>query len=305
MKHIIIYIIILLSTSIGYGQLHKLSNQYVFNGLAINPAYAGSEDALSSSLMYRNQWTGFEGAPKTLTGALHTPLRNERVGVGLLVVHDQIGIHSETSILANYAYLIEMGEGRLSFGVSMGVTLLDVAWDKLEANDKNDTELLSNMDQLTNPNFGAGLYYKTNDFYFGLSIPSFLSYAYNSNNNQIDLKNDISQYNYHIVGGYGIDLNRDVRLFPSVLVKYHAENAFQVDINTQLIFNDRLWVGFTYRSEDAMAALTQIAITNQLRIAYSYDFNIGKTNRYYGGSHEVMLKFVLDFKARVVGPKRF
>ncbi len=289
----------------GYGQLHKLSNQYIFNGLAINPAYAGSEDALSTTLMYRNQWTGFEGAPKTLTGALHSPLGKERIGVGLLVVHDQIGINSETSIMGNYAYMIEMGKGRLSFGVSMGVTLLDVEWDKLKANDIGDDQLLSSIDQLANPNFGAGIYYKTNDFYFGLSIPSFLSYTYNSTNNQIDLKNNISEYNYHITGGFGIDINENVRLFPSTLIKYHAENALQVDINTQLIFHDHLWIGLTYRSKDAMAALTQIAITNQLRVAYSYDFNIGKTNRYYGGSHEVMLKFVLDFKAHVVGPKHF
>jgi type IX secretion system PorP/SprF family membrane protein len=305
MNRFILYFIFLLMPAIASGQLNQLSNQYVFNGLAINPAYAGSEDALSTTLMYRNQWSGFEGAPKTITAAIHSPLGKEHVGLGLLVVNDQIGVNNETNILGNYAYIIETGSGKLSFGVAVGVTMLDIEWDKLGAGDLNDMELVGKMEKLANPNFGAGIYYRTNQFYCGLSIPFFLSYSYNSSSKKLSLENDFDEYNYHITSGYKFKLNNNFDLFPSFLLKYHSGNAFQLDINSQLIFAEKFWAGFIYRSKNAFAVLTQLAVTNQLRLGYSYDFNVGNANRYYGGSHEIMLKYVLDFKARVVSPKRF
>ncbi len=305
MKRYMAYIILLFVPVLLAGQLHHLSNQYVFNGLSINPAYAGSEDAFSTTLMYRNQWSGFKGAPKTLTAAIHSPLGKERIGVGLLVVNDQIGVNSQTSILGNYAYMIEMGKGKLSFGAALGITILDIEWNKLDAIDINDLELIGKIEKMATPNFGAGLYYQTKRFYLGLSVPFFLSYSYNTTSKKIELQNDFDEYNYHITSGYKLRISSNTELFPSCLIKYHAGNALQIDINSQLIFHERLWAGFTYRTEDTFAAITQLAVTNQCRLAYSYDFNIGKTNQYYNGSHEIMLKYVLDFKSRVVGPKRF
>lgn len=305
MKRQLLYIFLLLLSALSRAQLHVLSDQYVFNGLAINPAYAGSEDALSATLMYRNQWTDIEGSPKTLTGAIHSPLGNERVALGLLVINDKIGVNSQTSIMGNYAYKIEMGEGNLSFGVGMGVTLLDIGWDKLKAIDIEDIELLGTSEHLANPNFSAGVYYHSQKFYYGISIPFFLSYAYNSTTKEIDLKNDVSEYNYHITGGYFFDINRNLKFSPSALIKYHTGNAFQVDVCTQLIMRERLWVGLIFRSSDAVASLFQLAITDQFRLAYSYDFDIGKTGNHHRSSHEVMLKFVLDYNAKVVGPRRF
>jgi type IX secretion system PorP/SprF family membrane protein len=305
MKRTLLYILLLLVPALGMAQLHTLSDQYVLNGLAINPAFAGSEDAFSAAVTYRNQWVGFEGAPKTLSAAIHSPLGNERVGLGLLVENDQIGVNDETSIMANYAYLIEMGEGKMALGVGAGVSFLNIDWDNLRVTDENDGELLGTIDKLTNPNFSAGIYYHSKKFFLGVSIPFFLSYAYSSSTKEIDLKNSVSEYNYHLTSGYTFDLSKNVQLTPSFLVKYHAQNAFQVDINTQFIFYNTLWVGLTYRSKDAVAGILQLAVTNQFRVAYSYDFDIGETGYYNKGSHEIMLKFVLDYRARVVGPKRF
>lgn len=305
MRKALTYLILIFLPGIVSGQLHHMSNQYVFNGLAINPAYAGSEDALSTTLMYRNQWSGFKGAPKTITAALHTPIGKERIGIGLLVVNDQIGVNSETNILGNYAYMIEMGEGKLSFGVALGITLMDIKWNQLDAGDINDMELLGEIEKLANPNFGAGLYYHNEQFYFGLSVPFFLSYSYNSTSKKIELQNDFDEYNYHITSGYKFRISSNTKLFPSFLIKYHPDNAFQADVNAQVIFFERFWAGFIYRTKDACAVITQLAITNQFRLAYSYDFNIGKIRQYYNGSHEIMLKYVLDFKSHVVSPKRF
>ncbi|MBN2486193.1 MAG: type IX secretion system membrane protein PorP/SprF [Bacteroidales bacterium] len=305
MRKILAYITFLILPLASLAQLHVLSDQYVFNGLAINPAYAGSEDALSATLMYRNQWVGFSGAPKTLTGAIHSPLGKERVALGLLVLNDIIGVNSQTSIMGNYAYKIEAGPGKLSFGVGVGVTLLDIGWDELKTIQIDDIELLGKSEQVSNPNFSAGVYYKSKQMFLGVSVPFFLSYAYNSSDKSIDLKNDISEYNYHILGGYIFDISPKLKFQPSALLKYHAGNAVQVDISPLLILKERMWMGLTFRTNDALAALIQFALTEQFKFAYSYDFDISKTGSYHRNSHEVMLKFVLGYKALVAGPKRF
>lgn len=305
MKHWILYIFLIFPV-LASAQLHSLSNQYVFNGLAINPAYAGSDEAFSTTLMYRNQWTGFKGAPKTITASLHSPLRNELVGLGLLVVNDQIGVNSETSILANYAYMIETGQGKLSFGIGLGVTFLDVEWDKLNSVDVEDIELNSQNVNVTNPNFSAGVYYYQDNFFLGVSIPFFLSYSYAGEDSQLlELKNDISEYNIHITSGYRMELNRNLHFYPSVLLKYNPGSTFQADLSGQFILRQRLWLGLTYRSVDVLAFITQVQITDQLRVAYSYDTGLKQSSRYYGGSHEIMLKYIFNFNARVVGPGRF
>jgi type IX secretion system PorP/SprF family membrane protein len=304
MKKIVLILFALLSWLSIFSQLNNLSDQYVFNALPINPAYAGSDEALSASLIYRNQWTGFTGAPKTLTAAIHSPLGKERVALGLTVVNDKIGVTSRTNIMANYAYRIEMGRGKLSFGIGVGASILDIGWDELKVTKFGDLDL-PNSEHLSKPNFSAGVYYNSKKYFYGVSIPYFLSYTYSDSASTLDLQNHLSEYNYHIIGGYFFEINRNLKFSPSALIKYHVNNAFQVDISSQLIFSDRLCLGITYRSSDALAALMQLAITDQFRFAYSYDFDTGKTGNYHRSSHEVMLKFVLDYNARVVGPKRF
>lgn len=306
MRSLLTYILLILLPVMVTAQLHTLSNQYVLNGLAINPAFAGSDEAFSTTLMYRNQWTGFEGAPKTITAALHSPLRNELVGLGLLVVSDQIGVNSETSVMGNYAYMIETGKGKLSFGIGIGVSFLNVNWDELKSVDVNDVELNTDAVKMTNPNFSAGVYYYQDDFFLGVSIPFLLSYTYTGEDGQLlDLKNDFSEYNFHITSGYAFELNGDLKFAPSFLAKYHPGTSFQTDVSGQFIIRDRIWLGASYRSLDVLAFIAQIQVNDQLRVAYSYDTGLTKDSRYYGGSHEVMLKYVFNFDARVVGPRRF
>jgi type IX secretion system PorP/SprF family membrane protein len=302
MKKLVLIIVTFAGCLSGYSQLSNLSDQYVFNGLAINPAFAGSEEALSACMLYRNQWVGFTGSPKTLTAAIHSPLGKERVALGLSVVNDKIGVTSRTNIMANYAYRIEMGRGNFSFGIGVGASILDIGWDELKVTKFDDFELQTS-EHLSKPNFSAGIYYTSKKYFFGVSIPYFLSYTYSDSS--LDLQNHISEYNYHVIGGYYFEINRNLKFSPSALIKYHVNNAFQVDITSQLIFSDRLWLGITYRSSDAVVAFIQLAVTDQFHLAYSYDFDTGKTGSSHRSSHEVMLKFVLDFNAKVIGPKRF
>lgn len=305
MKQLILYIILCFLPLSLFGQLHALSDQHIFNPIIINPAYAGSNDALSANITYRNQWVGFEGAPKTMTASIHSPIGNEKIGLGLTIMNDQIGVNKETSLMVNYAYIIKMGEGRLSFGVSAGVSLLSANWEDLKAITANDMELIDESFKVANPNFSAGMYYRNNDFFFGFSLPMLLSYHYNSSTGELTLKNDIEEYNLFITSGSIFDLSDRVKFYPSVLTKFHPGNALQVDVYSQFIFNEFLWAGMGYRSIDTFVGMLQIQFSNQLRVAYSYDFDIGKTGRYNSGSHEVMLKYVFNISSKVEGPRRF
>ncbi len=303
MKVRLLIILFFFSAVYVKAQLHSLSDQYVLNGLAINPAYAGSEEVFSATLMYRNQWTGFDGAPKTITAAAHSPLRNERVALGFLAVNDQIGVSSETSLMANYTYIIEMGDGMLSFGVGVGVSFLSCSWDELKTLSSDDIELYADRIKSTNPDFSAGVYYHNDDLFIGFSLPFFLSYSYNDE--ELELKNDMSEYNMYLIGGYNFEVSSNFEFMPSALLKYHPQEAFQAEVTGQFVYNDLVWFGASYRSLDAVVVIAQIQASNQLRIAYTYDTGLKTTSRYYGGSHEVSLKYMLNKNSRVVGPKRF
>jgi type IX secretion system PorP/SprF family membrane protein len=288
-----------------FGQLYALSDQHIFNGLAINPAFAGNEEAFSAIVTYRNQWIGFEGAPQTMTTAIHSPLGEGKVGIGLLIVNDQIGVSKQTSIMGNYAYRIKMGAARLSFGAGLGLTVLNAYWDQLEVTDVNDEELLNGAFSNTSPNFSAGVYYQSRDFFLGLSLPMLLSYEYSNSNESWVLSNDISEYNIHLTGGYIVDIAQKLSFYPAGLLKYHAGNALQFDVYAQLIYNNFIWLGAGYRSLNTLIGLLQVKLNGQFRLAYSYDFDMGSVGKYSNGSHEVMLRYVFKVDSKVDGPSRF
>ncbi|MBN1117717.1 MAG: type IX secretion system membrane protein PorP/SprF [Bacteroidales bacterium] len=306
-KIFLLHFAIIISTCLAYPQLFPLSDQYITNGLAINPAYAGSEDALSFYIGHRNQWTklNINGAPKTNTAAIHSPLGNERIGLGLLIINDNIGNYSKTTILGNYAYIIEMGEGRMSLGIGIGVSVYSLNWQDLDMADEIDNLMQQAVNEKENsPNFSAGFYYHGKDYFYGFSIPLFFSNS-STSTGSLDFSNDIADYNYHAVGGYTFKLDSKLKLLPTALAKYYLNNGFQADIGAQLIYNDKISAGITYRSKNEISTLLQIAFTPQLKLTYNYDISTGIKFQTLGGSHEISLKFILDFRSRVIGPRFF
>jgi type IX secretion system PorP/SprF family membrane protein len=141
MKRLFISILLASFTLHLSAQLFPLSDHYVVNGLAINPAYAGCQDALSATISYRDQWVGFKDSPKSYFLSVHTPLNNDRIGLGLLVEKNSVGIFKETSILGNYAYRMELSDGKLALGLGFGLTVLNTAWNELVAADADDAQL--------------------------------------------------------------------------------------------------------------------------------------------------------------------
>jgi len=288
-----------------WGQMFPQSDQYLYNTLVINPAFAGCQDALSASIMYRDQWVGFKDAPKSLMLSVHAPIDNDRIGLGLLVENNSIGIFKETSLIGNYAYRMEVFDGKLAMGLGFGVTLYNNAWNQLEATDKQDDQLMNNATSAVLPAFSLGTYYYTKKYFLGISLPLFLGHELDESTGKYKINNNFSGYNYFFTGGYEIGISPNVKFLPSMLIKYHPNNVIQVDYNGQINLMNKVWIGIGYRNKDILVGTLQCQLNSQLRLAYSYDFNLGTVGRYIYGSHEIVLNYVFSYTRKVVGPRQY
>lgn len=240
-----------------WGQMFPLSDHYAVNALPINPAYAGCQDALSLTTSYRDQWVGFKDAPKSYIFSAHAPVYNDRIGLGLLVENNSIGIFRETSFFGNYAYRMELQEGKLALGLGFGVTVSNIAWNELIAADQGDVQLMNNPASAVIPNFSLGAYYYTKKYYFGISMPLFLSNELDKNTGKYKIGNNFSGCNYFFSGGYELGINSHVKFLPSMLIKYHPNNTLQIDYNAQISLKDRFSMGIGYRSKDILVGILQ------------------------------------------------
>ena len=305
MRKYALYIIIVCISVTASAQLEPLSNMYLWNMMAINPAYAGNQEALSVTMLHRNQWTGFEGAPNTNTVSLHTPLRNDNVALGALLYHDQAGVSTSTGILGNFAYRIPLSKGKLSFGLGGGITIMKNAWNKLVAFDPDDALITNENQTYALPNFSVGAWYSTPKLFAGLSIPMFLSHDFNEGIYRYAIINDFSAYNYFMTGGYLFDLGANWKILPSALIRYNPGDNLQVDINSYIIYREKIWAGLSFRSNKSMVGLLMYHVTRQMALAYAYDFGLGSTGNYMSGSHEIMIRYNFRYLIDVISPRLF
>jgi len=289
-------------------QLPRYS-QYMFNGLVINPAYAGSVDGLSGSLFYRNQWAGFDGAPKTFALSLHSPvIYPEKMGLGFYVEHDQIGKQANTAAYISYAYKIPVKEGAsLALGLQAGINNYNADWSSITSLDENDPVFMMN-DARTVPNFGLGLYFSNEVLYAGLSIPQLI------NNKLNNIQKLSKQYRHYLFSAGGIiKISEPLKLRPSILLKYVPSNApLQADLNMSFLIMDALWIGASYRNNTNVAPESVVFIlsylfNNGLRIGYAYDLTTTEISNHTSGSHEITVGF--DFRSKkkesIVTPRYF
>ena len=280
--------------------------QYMYNMNVVNPAYAGSRGTLSFGLLGRTQWTSIDGAPKTLTFNTHAPL-GKKVGVGISVIADEIGPAKEQNIYADFSYTLNTSDvGRLAFGLKAGVTLLDVNLlgvvlpETLNAGDPVFDENINDAF----PNFGAGVYYYTDKWYAGFSVPNILKSEHLDKDN-INTKAS-EEVHYFLTGGYVFDLSSTVKLKPSLMVKGVAGAPISFDINANVLLYERLEFGASYRWEDAVSALVNFGVTPDFRIGYAYDYTISEfSNSQTGGSHEIILLYDLDLSKKNLKSPRF
>jgi type IX secretion system PorP/SprF family membrane protein len=305
MRRIFKLFVLVLFPVITLGQTTSLTNQYILNPMTINPAYAGHRGALSMAAFYRNQWVGISGSPKTISMAVDLPLFDRKVGAGLVVSHDKIGVTSETRFNTNYSYKIRINDGTLSLGLGAGLITTNTAWSGLVVVDPEDRDLLVDSRVFTIPDFSFGVYYSNSSFFAGFSIPEMLGHSFNFNKNKYITEVSPDKYNYLLNTGYAFNLTSKTKFLTSTLLTYSYGKKLQYDLNSHVNIMNSLWFGLSYRSTESIAGLFQIAVNDQLRMAYTYDFDIGMLGKYNSGSHEIMLRYEFRYKVEVVNPLIF
>lgn len=305
MKKALLCLLFIMAFSELYSQLQPLNNQYIVDGLSINPAYAGRREAMSVAVSYRNQWVGFEGAPRTETFSAHSPFLKENIGVGLVLLNNTIGITKQTEIMGNYSYSIKTMPGKLSFGLGAGITIKNKDYNDLRVLDKGDELLSTPNKRFITPDFSAGVYYYTENYYGGFSMPFFMNHRFNSASGKFNAYHDFDNCNYVFTGGYLWKMNEDIKLLPSTLFKFNPSDDKQVDLNIRAIFKDNFWLGATYRTNYGIILNIQYQINNQFRVAYSYGSGFSELSRYQKGTHEIMLRYDFKYLLEVVSPRYF
>jgi len=305
MKRILKTLILLLLPVTGIAQLTPVTNQYILNPLTINPAFAGNRGALNIATFYRRQWVGITGSPQTMTLSLDAPFLDSKLGLGLMITNDKIGVTKQTQFMSSYAYKISMGGGSLSLGLGIGIMTTNTAWSDLVVLDPGDDYYLIDSRVFVVPDFSFGTYYSNKNYFVGLSIPKLLGYNFNFDRNKYSLRVNPGQYYYLFNTGYLFNLSPKVKLLPSVLVTLSAGEKILYDINAHVNLYDRMWLGASYRNNRSVSALFQFSVNNQLKVGYTYDFDFGKLGKYSNGSHEVMLRYHFSYKVDAVNPLIF
>ena len=305
MKSIFKLFILLLVPLNMAGQLAPVTSQYVLNPLSINPAFAGNRGSLNIALFYRRQWTGIAGAPETMNLAADAPFLDSKLGLGFIITNDKIGVTKETHLITNYAYKINLDKGSLSFGLGAGLMTTNTAWSDLVVLDPGDENFLSNSKVFVVPDFSFGVYYTHNDYFGGLSIPKLLGYKFNYDKNKYTISVNPGEYNYLLNAGYIYSLSQKVKLFPSTLITISPGQKLLFDFNAYVGLNDKIWTGLSYRNKRSLGALIQFAINNQLKAAYTYDFDFGTLGHYSNGTHEIMIRYEFHYKVDAISPLDF
>ncbi|PSR54392.1 hypothetical protein AHMF7605_13165 [Adhaeribacter arboris] len=313
MKLRLFFAAMLLSFS-SMAQYKPQYTQYIFNGLVINPAYAGSKNVVHLNAFYRTQWTGLEGAPTTQSFSIDGVNKSNRIGVGVQAINDQIGAQRRTSASINGAVKLNVSEsGVLSVGIAAGASQFRVDRNKLITTDPNDHTIDNAETNLIQPDLKLGVYFHTDKFYLGISATDLL-----------DMKQENAfnpERSYFLTTGYVFDLGEHLKFKPSILMKENFHGPTNLDLNAFLLIENRIWLGGTYRTaanifknnfeasdlanKDAVSAIAEVFLSPKLRLGYSYDFTLTQLNNY--STHEFSLGVLLFKKAetKMLTPQYF
>ncbi|MEP2237348.1 MAG: type IX secretion system membrane protein PorP/SprF [Maribacter sp.] len=284
--------------------------QYMYNTFSVNPAYAGSRDALSISALHRSQWVGRDGAPNTQTLSVHGPTSN-KVGLGLSIVHDEIGnnTNQNTYIDAAFSYTLDTSENdKLSFGLKAGGHLLNLDFNNLRNYSAGgvaitDTDLYKKF----TPNFGAGIYYHNDKFYTGLSIPNFLQTEHFDSSDGNESLVSVDRVTWYLISGYVFDMSPSLKFKPAFLLKATPGAPLQADVSANFLLNDKFSMGAAYRWDAALSALFGFQMTPEFMLGLAYDSDISELGgtKYNNGSFEVFLRYEFLKKDKIDLTPRF
>lgn len=290
------------SSAVSFAQQDPQFTQYMYNASMINPAYASSKDHMSIFGMYRTQWVGLDGAPKTANLSMTTPLGDKGLGMGVHLSNDRIGAMDENTIAVDLAYTINLNyDYKLAIGIKGTGDFLNVDYNRLDIYDPSDPNIQENINKFT-PNVGAGIMLFSDKSYVGISVPSLLTnYRYN----QDDIATMKQRMTLYLTGGYVFDLSDDVLFKPAAMVKATSGAPLQVDLSANFMFMKKLTVGAAYRWDASVSGLVGFQISDSMMVGYSYDADTTNLGKYNSGSHEIFLQFDLFSKIRRVNAPRF
>ncbi len=321
MRKIILSFGLMVSGIAAFAQQDPQYTMYMFNQMAVNPAYAGSRECLSATAHYRTQWTGIDGAPQTLSFGIHSPIGNERIAVGLQVVNDRLGVTNSTNVSGIVAYRLPVTKkSKLSIGLQATVTnylnnLASVATAAATGN--TDPVFGGNSNQsLLLPNFGAGAYWYSDKGYLGITVPHLIDNHLESKSNTAINTAAAQQFRHlFVMAGWMFKLSDVVKFKPSVMLKYAPNSPVETDFNGCFLLYDALWLGASWRSDvsslrDHLTESTDFMaiyeINQMMRIGLAYDLTVTKLSGYNYGTYELMLGY--DFRKkmdRMLTPRYF
>jgi type IX secretion system PorP/SprF family membrane protein len=292
MKKIITTLFLAACGSAAFAQQDAQFSQNMFNKLAVNPGYAGSNGTLCGTLLGRNQWMGFDGAPKTYLISVESPVKMLHGGVGGTIISDQLGFDKTLNVKLDYAYRMPLGPGNVGLGIEAGIIHKSIggAWKAPDGSDGlTDAAIPKNESALT-PDFAVGAYYSMSQMYVGISADHLTAAQIKS----VDFK--LARH-YYVQAGYNYAMSADMELRPSIFVKSDAAST-QLDINCNVLFKNTLWAGASYRLKDAIVPMVGFQKTmtsgSSFRVGYAYDLTTSSLRKYVSpGTHELMLSYCL------------
>jgi type IX secretion system PorP/SprF family membrane protein len=292
-KHAVLLCLMALGSWLACAQQNPHFTQYMFSGLVINPAYAGVDEALSAMIIDRRQWSGLEGAPNTQTLSLHTLTAKRKVGLGLLIVNDKIGIHRNLTLQGSYAYHLKVAANSfLSFGLQAGAFHMRSDYSSVQ-NGIPDPKVNNAVINELFFEVGAGLYFRSKRFQWGISAPELLPKTTSlSETESIDLKN----VNLFSFMKYRFAISPVWEFEPAFLLKYANDLPLSADAAVTFLYKDILTAGVAYRIDASLGYLMKIRVVPQLQVGYAYDFPTGSLTQLNNGSHELMLHYVFRFE---------
>jgi type IX secretion system PorP/SprF family membrane protein len=275
--------LLLVSSVTANGQIDPLYAQYLNNPLSINPAYTGFTRDFNASITYRKQWAGFDGSPETINASVHSSVLDNKMGVGLMIVQDNIGINKNTEVQATYAYRLDLDEKILSFGLQAGVVSYANNYSDLNPQDPGAPEFASNQ-TYTKPSFGAGLMLTSDRFLLAMSVPRILKNSADFGNGETQLY----QQHYYLTGAYVFFLNERVRLKPSMLFKAVSGAPISIDYNIGLNIDERYTAGLYTRNLKSFGLLTQIKL-DHYRLGYAFEVPANNSMETRFTTHEISI----------------
>ena len=294
-KLFVLLVVIFQSFVVLHAQQDPLNSQYMFNGMIINPAFAGQGERLNIAYMYRRQWTSIPNSPLVQNVSINTPISYQRIGLGLQFVNERIHIQNNLSVNASCSYKINFANGTLAFGINAGFKQMRIDVSDLEIKDVQDK--LLNQPTLMLPDLGAGLLYSDKSIYVGVSMLHLIPGSGDIGLNNTIVYNQVAHY--YLMGGYKANISENIQLIPSIILRYVPNTPIQADITIHAMYKQICWAGVSWRTAPVVAfqagfKFSELLHINQsMKIGYSYDLGYGGIAYQLGGSHELMLIFDL------------